>query len=228
MGGVRNDKSGLEPGAPGARQETLAVEPHAPRAEVHGKVKQHLQVVSRLLAERQAPQAFGELVRASRSLPMTRRLAAALVTVSLRAGTEAAAITLLAAALDKVEGMVRRDVRRQLARVLRRADHLPRAIEVLEALLASFPGDHGARRDLQVLLERTGRWEALSASLEGEALESFKRGEFARAARAARWRARVQAEQMRSLARAGESYGQAANYLEMMGVADGDFTVRLV
>ncbi len=53
------------------------------------------------------------------------------------------------------------------------------------------------------------------------------RGEYARAARATRWRARVQAEQMRNLARAAESYGKAANYLEQMGDADGAFAVRL-
>ena len=110
MGGVRNGKSGLEPVESGARQETLAVDPPpaAPEDPLHGKVEQHLQVASGLLRERQAPKAFGELVRASRSLPMTRRLAAALVTVSLRAGTEAAAITILSASLAKVEGAVRR------------------------------------------------------------------------------------------------------------------------
>ncbi|KFE67666.1 tetratricopeptide repeat protein [Hyalangium minutum] len=194
---------------------------------VSGKVEQHLQVASGLLRERQAPKAFGELVRASRSLPMTRRLAAALVAVSLRAGTEAAAITILSSAVGKAEGTVRRDVYRQLARVLRRVEQFPRAIEALESLLASFPGDHGSRRVLQHLLERTGKWEALVASLETEAQEAFVRAEYARAARAASWRARIQAEQMRNLARAAESYGKAANYLEQMGDAGGAFAVRL-
>nr|WP_225410030.1 hypothetical protein [Stigmatella hybrida] len=194
---------------------------------VHAKVEQHLQVAARLLRERQAPKAFGELVRASRILPMTARLAAALVTVSLEAGTEAAAITLLTASLEKVEGAVHRAVRRQLARVLRRVEQVPRAIEALETLLAAFPEDHRARRVLQELLQRTGRWEALVASLEGEAQEALVRGEFYRAARATRWRARVQAEQLRSLARAAESYGKAANYLEQMEDAGGALSVRL-
>ncbi|MFL5348554.1 MAG: tetratricopeptide repeat protein [Hyalangium sp.] len=229
MGGVRNGKSEPESGAPEARQETLAVNGPPPGAGggVQARVGQHLQVAFRLLRERQAPKAFGELVRASRSLPMTRRLASALVTVSLRAGTEAAAITLLTAAFDKTEGAVRRDVGRQLARVLRRVDQLPRAIEALEAVVAAFPEDHAARRVLQLLLERTGRWEALVASLDREALEAFQRGEYSRAARAASWRARIQAEQLRNLARAAESYGQAANYLEQMEDAVGAFTIRL-
>ncbi|MBN1205843.1 MAG: hypothetical protein JXB05_13075 [Myxococcaceae bacterium] len=226
---MRNGKSDSEPGTPSARQETLAVEALAPGPEagVHGQVEQHLQVASRLLSERQAPKAFGELVRASRSLPMTRRLAAALVTVSLRAGTEAAAITLLSSSLAKVDGGVRRHVHRQLARVLRRVGQLPRAIEALEAALVAFPDDQGSRRILHELLLRTGKWEALVASLEREAQEAFQRGEYSRAARATRWRARVQAEKMRNLARASEGYGQAANYLEQMGDATGAFAMRL-
>ncbi|WP_224365928.1 tetratricopeptide repeat protein [Hyalangium versicolor] len=229
MGGVRNGKSELEPGASGPRQETLAVDAISapPPRLVQGRVEQHLQEAFRLLREKQAPKAFGELVRATRSLPMTRRLAAALVTVSLRAGTEAAAITLLSSAVDKVEGLARRDVRRQLARVLRKVEQLPRAIEVLDALLAAVPDDHASRRVLQLLLERTGKWEALVFSLEREAQDAFQRGEYYRAARAASWRARIQAEQLRNLARAAESYGQAANYLEQMEDAVGAFTVRL-
>jgi tetratricopeptide (TPR) repeat protein len=229
MGGVRNGPSDSEPGDPSARQETFAVKVLAPPivGDVHEQVEQHLQVASRLLGERQAPKAFGELVRASRSLPMTPRLAAALVTVSLRAGTEAAAITLLSASLGKVDGAVRRHVHRQLARVLRRVDQLPRAIEALEAAVAAFPEDQGFRRVLHVLLLRTGKWEALVASLEREAQEAFQRGAYSRAARATRWRARVQAEKMRNLARASEGYGQAANYLEQMGDALGAFAMRL-
>ncbi|HVG58147.1 MAG TPA: hypothetical protein VNA24_06305 [Hyalangium sp.] len=224
---MRNGKSDFEPGAPGARQETLAVGARPPGSDVDSKVEQHLRVAFGLLKEGQSPQAFGELVHASRTLPMTRRLAATLVNLSFHAGTEAVAITLLGAAVKKVEGKARREVQRQLARVLRRADQLPKAIETLDALLYSFPKDLGARRVHQVLLERTGRWEALATSLENEAQEAVLRGKFARAARAARWRARVQAEQLRNMSRAAESYGQVANYLEKMGDADGAFTVRL-
>jgi tetratricopeptide (TPR) repeat protein len=233
MGGVRNGKSDAEPGATGAGQETLAANAHSPGAEgavpgdVRGKVEGHLQVAARLLRERQAAKAFGELVRASRSLAMTRRLAAALVTVSLKAGTEAAAITLLTGAIEKLVGTARRDVQRQLARVLRRVEQLPRALEALESLLAAFPDDSRSRRVYQELLHRTGKWEALVNSLEHEAQEAFTRGEYARAARATRWRARVQAEQMRNLARAAESYGKAATYLEQMEDADGAFSMRL-
>ncbi|MDY7229259.1 tetratricopeptide repeat protein [Hyalangium sp. s54d21] len=215
---MRNGKSDTEPGPSGAGQETLAA---------NGLVERHLQVAARLLRERQAPKAFGELVRASRSLPMTRRLAAALVTVSLKAGTEAAAITILGSAMEKVEGKARRDVHRQLARVLRRVDQLPRALESLESLLAAFPDDHSSRRVYHALLERSGKWEALVSSLERESQEAFQRGEYGHAARATRWRARVQAEQLRNLARSAESYSKAATYLEQMEDAVGAFSVRL-
>jgi hypothetical protein len=194
---------------------------------VDSKVAQHLQVAFGLLKEGQSPQAFGELVHATRTLPMTRRLAAALVALSLKAGTEAVAVTVLANAARKVRGEARREVQRQLARVLRRSDQLPRAIETLEGLLVAFPQDLAARRVLQVLLERTGRWEALATWLESEAQEAVRLGQFGRAARAARWRARVQAEQLRNMSRAAESYSQVANYLERMGDADGAFAVRL-
>ncbi len=226
-GGVRNGNSDFEPGAPGARQETLAVGTHPPGSDVDSKVAQHLRVAFGLLKEGQSPQAFGELVHATRTLPMTRRLAAALVALSLQAGTEAVAVTVLANAARKVRGEARREVQRQLARVLRRSDQLPRAIETLEGLLVAFPQDLAARRVLQVLLERTGRWEALATWLESEAQDAVRLGQFARAARAARWRARVQAEQLRNMSRAAESYGQVANYLERMGDADGAFAVRL-
>jgi tetratricopeptide (TPR) repeat protein len=229
MGGVRNGNSDTEAGAPGTGQETLAANAHSSGAEgeVHGKVAGHLQVAARLLRERQAAKAFGELVRASRSLVMTRRLAAALVTVSLKAGTEAAAITILSGAIEKLVGPARRDVQRQLARVLRRVEQLPRAVDALESLLAAFPDDYSSRRIYQELLQRMGKWEALVSSLEHEAQEAFKRGEYARAARATRWRARVQAEQLRNLARAAESYGKAATYLEQMEDADGAFAMRV-
>src|SRR5690349_18669386 len=108
-GGVRNGKSDFEPGAPGARQETLAVGARPPGSDVDSKVEQHLRVAFGLLKGGQSPQAFGELVHAIRTLPMTRRLAAALVTLSLQAGTEAVAITLLGAAVKKVDGKARRE-----------------------------------------------------------------------------------------------------------------------
>ncbi|MFP2963227.1 hypothetical protein ACLEPN_37085 [Myxococcus sp. 1LA] len=83
---------------------------------------------------------------------MTPRLAAGIVRMALLAGTEAAAITLLEVAPSVVSS--RRAVRRQLARVLRRVDQLPRAAAALEALLSEWPEDRGARRVLQGLRAR--------------------------------------------------------------------------
>ncbi|WP_233261929.1 tetratricopeptide repeat protein [Vitiosangium sp. GDMCC 1.1324] len=117
-------------------------------------VERHRQRATRLLNEGQAARAFGELVRASRALPMTPRLASALVTFSLRAGTEAAAIALLSSSLGNTRGDTRRAVRLQLARVLRRVNQLPRAVEALQALVDEAPGDRRARRLLDVLFRR--------------------------------------------------------------------------
>ncbi|XXF79486.1 hypothetical protein P2318_06955 [Myxococcaceae bacterium GXIMD 01537] len=159
MGGVRNGNS-LDAQAPaGVRPEPLSLEPGpagglgAPR--VSAELARHLQAAAALLREGSAPRAFGELVRASRGLPMTGRLAAALVSYSLKAGTEAAAIMVLGKAVDSTQGLARLDTRRQLARVLRRVDQVPRAIEALDALLVEAPTDRRALRVLEALLQRT-------------------------------------------------------------------------
>jgi cellulose synthase operon protein C len=141
MGGVRNGEDASSAGMP----------PSGVSAEVLDMVERHRLIAVRLLREGQAPRAFGELVRASRALPMTPRLAAMLVAFSLRAGTEAAAITLLSSALVHTRGDTRRAVHLQLARLLRRVGQLPRAIEKLQALVDEAPGDRRARRLLEAL-----------------------------------------------------------------------------
>jgi tetratricopeptide (TPR) repeat protein len=158
MGGVRNGNSTGAQAPADARQEPQ------PGPEVELQVTRHLQAAAALLREGSAPRAFGELVRASRSLPMTRRMAAALVRYSLKAGTEAAAIMVLGKAVDATQGDLRCHVRRQLARVLRRVDQIPRAIEVLDALLVEAPTDRRALRVLEALLPQTSPVEEAAES----------------------------------------------------------------
>ncbi|QDE66785.1 hypothetical protein BHS09_07025 [Myxococcus xanthus] len=154
MGGVRNGKNAGTPEPAAVRQEAL--QPGAsdvkPAEDVSDVVDRHFRSAARQLREGSAARAFGELARASRTLPMTPRLAAGIVRMALLAGTEAAAITLLEVAPTVVSS--RRAVRRQLARVLRRVDQLPRAAAALEALLVEWPEDRRAQRVLQVLRAR--------------------------------------------------------------------------
>ncbi|QDE88692.1 hypothetical protein BHS06_06720 [Myxococcus xanthus] len=154
MGGVRNGKSAGTPEPAAVRQ--AALQPGAsdvkPAEDVSEVVDRHFRFAARQLREGSAARAFGELARASRTLPMTPRLAAGIVRMALLAGTEAAAITLLEVAPTVVSS--RRAVRRQLARVLRRVEQLPRAAAALEALLVEWPEDRRARRVLQVLRAR--------------------------------------------------------------------------
>ncbi|ATB45840.1 hypothetical protein [Corallococcus macrosporus] len=154
MGGVRNGKSAGTPEPAAVRQEALqsGASDVKPAEAVNDVVNRHLRSAARLLREGAAARAFGELARASRTLPMTPRLAAGIVRMALLAGTEAAAITLLEVSPSVVSS--RRAVRRQLARVLRRVDQLPRAAAALEALLVEWPEDRGARRVLQILRAR--------------------------------------------------------------------------
>ncbi|WP_256560823.1 hypothetical protein [Pyxidicoccus xibeiensis] len=155
MGGVRNGKSAGAPEPPAARQDAprTGVPDVGPEEDAQDAVGRHLRSAMRLLREGSAARAFGELARATRTQPLTPRLAAALVRYALLAGTEAAAITLLDAATSPT-GEVRRAVRRQLARVLRRVGQVPRAIAALEAVLVEFPEDRRAQRGIQLLRRR--------------------------------------------------------------------------
>ncbi|WNG14963.1 tetratricopeptide repeat protein [Cystobacter fuscus] len=136
MAGVRNGK--------GSREGAEGLDP----------VERHRQSAARLLREGLAARAFGEMVRASRVLPMSPRLAAVLVAFSQVAGTEAAAIALLSSSLSSTRGDTRRAVRLQLARLLRRVGQKSRAIETLQSLVKEFPGDRRARRLLELLSGR--------------------------------------------------------------------------
>ncbi|HUH13613.1 MAG TPA: hypothetical protein VMK65_10905, partial [Longimicrobiales bacterium] len=136
-------------------------------AEVPDLVERYRRTALRLLKEGQAARAFGELVRASHTLPMTTRLAAALVAVSRQAGTEAAALALLASALGNTQGDTRRAVRLQLVRLLRRVGQLPRARETLQALVDEVPGDRLARRLLNALTLRLARREGRPSAPPG-------------------------------------------------------------
>ncbi|WP_375756846.1 hypothetical protein [Corallococcus exercitus] len=141
--------------------------------DVRGAVAQVCRDAARLLQEGQAARAYSGLVSASRSLPMTPRLAAVLVRCALRAGTERAVITLLDAAMVTERGEVRREVRRQLSRVLRRTGQEARAAAVLNGLLMDAPDDARARFVLDVLRERVAKAkEAPSRRPAGEDDES--------------------------------------------------------
>ncbi|RKG93168.1 hypothetical protein D7V97_40245, partial [Corallococcus sp. CA053C] len=130
----------------------------APRGEdVRGALAQVCQDAARLLREGQAARAYSGLVAASRTLPMTPRLAAVLVRHALRAGTERAVITLLDAAMVAERGEVRREVRRQLSRVLRRSGQEARSAAVLNGLLMDAPDDARARFVMDVLRERVAK-----------------------------------------------------------------------
>ena len=209
------------------RVEALSTAPGLPD-DPDAQIDFHRRAAARLLKEGSPGRAFGELVKASRAIPMTRRLAAALVAVARRAGTEPAAVTLLTSGVEENDGLVRIDIRRQLGRLFRKTGDLERAREALVLILAEKPGDRRARRVLNALLEREERWEELDASLEKEAKEAFKRGSLRRAARAALSRARMWGEKLKNHAHAAVRYGQASEFLEQARDFEAAFTVRLL
>ncbi|HYO74519.1 MAG TPA: tetratricopeptide repeat protein [Archangium sp.] len=179
MGGVRNGNDAGSPESADTRQRSPAGSPpSAPGSAVSESVERHRQSAALLLKEGHAARAFGELGRASRSLPMTPRRASVLVTFSLRAGTEPAVIALLSSALGNTRGETRRAVRLQLARVLLRVDQLPRAVEALQALVDEAPEDRRARRLLDVLFRRLSRHGASGeGDAEAESLAPIVQGE---------------------------------------------------
>ncbi|MHB8878459.1 MAG: tetratricopeptide repeat protein, partial [Myxococcaceae bacterium] len=167
-----------------SRLETIKAEAFTPGQsdEVKSLVEMHLKIARRLMRESAPGRAFAELVRASRAVPMTARLASAMVQISLRAGTEAAAVLLLNAGVEDADGDERIRIRRQLVRLLRRTGELEGAREALVITLAERPSDRRARQVLNALLASEGRWEELDASLEKEVKESLRRGALKRAA----------------------------------------------
>ncbi|WP_163786754.1 hypothetical protein, partial [Myxococcus vastator] len=180
MGGVRNGKNAGTPEPAAVRQEAL--QPGAsdvnPAEDVSDVVDRLFRSAARQLREGSAARAFGELARASRTLPMTPRLAAGIVRMALLAGTEPAAITLLEVA--PTVGSSRRAVRRQLARVLRRVDQLPRAAAALEALLVDWPDDGRAQRVLQVLRTRIEGKGVFDAGVSAPKVEGDEQGVLAK------------------------------------------------
>lgn len=199
---------------------------------VHGAidpvVAMHLGIAERLLSEGSPARAFSELVRAARDAPMTPRLAGALVSVALRAGTVGVAVTVLNDALVPAETDLRRALRRALARLHRRSFSLEPAREQLVLRLAERPTDQAARRVLNALLEREERWEELDASLEKSTTEALRTGFHKRASHAALRRARLWAERLGDPSRAALRYGQAAQYAEAAGDPDATFVLRVL
>ncbi|HLL53518.1 MAG TPA: hypothetical protein VK447_08235, partial [Myxococcaceae bacterium] len=230
MAGERDDKGIPPPGL--EAQQTIRAEAlpslGARADDPDALIDLHRRTAARLVKEGAPGRAFAELVKASRAIPMTRRLAAALVAISGRAGTEPAAMTLLASGVEENEGQVRIDIRRQLARLLRKAGDLERAREALVLILAEKPGDRRARRVLNALLEREERWEELDASLEKEMREAVKRGALRRGARASLSRGRLWGERLGNHAHAALRYGQAAELLEQARDFEAAFNLRLL
>ena len=220
MAGERNDDR-----ADTAKASTSSP---GPLAEVQVQVELHRKIAARLLGENAAPRAFAELVLASRELPMTSRLAATLVYVARKAGTEPAAVKLLAAGVEEAEGDERLGVQRQLVRLLRRKGDLEGAREALVVALAERPRDRRARVVLNALLAQEGRWEELDASLEREVGEASRRGAFRRAARGSLERARLWGDRLGHPGRAALRYGQAAQYSEQAADLETAFSLRLL
>ncbi|MCP3163069.1 hypothetical protein [Myxococcus qinghaiensis] len=153
MGGVRNGKGADTPEPAAVRQEVprsgmLEV---GPTDDAEVGVARHFGAAVRWLREGAPSRAFEALENACRTLPMSPRLAAGLVRFARSAGAETVVIGLLDSVPATAPAEVRRAVRRQLARVLRRTNQTARAVSVLEAVVAEFPEERRSRRVLEVL-----------------------------------------------------------------------------
>ena len=193
-----------------------------------GVVEMHRTIALRMLREGSAVQAFQELVRACRIVPMNARLASSLVYLALRAKTYGPALTLLAQGVDETDGDERVGVMRHLARLARKANELERARESLVHLLAERPQDRRARAVLNALLEREERWDELDASLEKETKEALRRNAPLAASRSALRRARMWDARLNDQARAALRYMQAAQYAEKAEDLERSFYLRLL
>lgn len=229
MGAERNGK-GRPPRAESSdRHETILAEAFPEGGvDAAAAAEMHRKIARRLLEEGSPSRAYAELVRAAREAPLTPRLAAAIVWLSERVGTEASAVALLRTGIEDNDGGPRRQIRSQLVRLLRRVGEYDKAREQLTVLLAENPADRRARRVLNGLLHREQRWEELDASLEREAKEALRDNRLARAARSTFWRGRIADEGLSSPAHAALRYGQAAQLLEQARDYERAFDVRLL
>ncbi|WP_223746438.1 hypothetical protein [Myxococcus sp. XM-1-1-1] len=178
MGGVRNGKGAGTPEPAAVRQEvpragTLDVGSTDEAAE---GVARHFRAAARWLREGSAARAFEELTTARRTLPMTPRLAAALVRFGRLAGAETVAIGLLEAVPPTESADVRLAVRRQLARLLRKTGQGTRAVAVLDALTWEFPDERRARRVLEALRAKSTKPAAAPVGSVLEKLPTKKTG----------------------------------------------------
>ncbi len=196
--------------------------------EVRMAVSMHARIAARRTREGSPMDGFQELVRAARKLPMNSRLAAALVTWSLKAGTMVVAKLLIGERLEDAEGEERLDVQRQLARLARRSDELESAQEMLSIILAENPGDRRARSALNALLFRRKSWEELDASLDKEVRELVQRGQLKAASRSALRRARLWGETLDDPARAALRAMQAAQFAEQARDFQAAFALRVL
>lgn len=205
-----------------------ALLPGAERAGAQAVVDMHLRIAARLGRQGAPLQALQEVTRAARAVPLTGRLAAAVVAWSLRARAAPRGAALLADAAEDLEGPERPAVLRQQARLARRAGDLARAQAVLTQALAEGPQDRRARVALNAVLAQAQQWEALDASLAAEAGEAARRQQWRAASRSALRRARLWGETLDEPVRAAASALQAAQFADQARQPHGAFLLRLL
>lgn len=202
--------------------------PAPSQSESRALLEMHLRIAARLRAEGAVSRAFAELTRASREVPMSARLAGALVRLALKAGSETAALQALKVGLEECPLAERRGVRRQLVRLLRRLGKHEEAREELGLLLADRPHDRRARAALEALLFRDRRWDELDASLDRSARDALGEGRVIGAAQVLLKRARLAGEWLQDHARAALRYSQAAEQFGLAGTWQAAFRARLL
>jgi tetratricopeptide (TPR) repeat protein len=204
-----------------ARLDALSSQPIGPEIE-------YRRIARRLLHSGQPDKALAELIRFSREQPMSARMASALATLALATKKTGPIFTVVTQGADEAEGRERLGVLRALARLQRRTEQEPAAIETLTTLLAEAAEDRRARLVLNALLERFERWDELDASLDKETRLLLRRRYFRAASRVTLRRARLWGERLREHARAALRYGQAAQYAEQGQDPHSAFLLRML
>ncbi len=228
MAGETNGKT-PPPSMSGEPLETVTVGALQPGEDpALALVATHLKSATAHLRDGAPQKGFAELIRASRTVLMTPRLASAVVRFGIPAGAYGAAVALLRQGIEENEGAARAAVRRQLSRLLRKSGEIETAREELAVLLAEAPLDRPGRGALNGLLFHEGRWEELDASLEKEGKDALKRGKLARAGRAAFLRGRLQSERLSNHGGAGQRFSQAASLFEQAGQLERALDLRLL
>lgn len=172
----------------------------------------HVRIAERWSRAGDRMAAFLELARAAEVLPLTARLASALVTFGSECGAQSQVQKLLHLGAEDAEGDERLDIMRQCARLALRAGRPADVAAALKPVFHAHPYDVRASAMQHAALFRLRQWDELDALLDAQSKAWAQRKLFHAAARVCLRRARLCFDIRLQPAKAAQHAQKAAQY----------------